>query len=76
VRPSCALYGPGAGLDEIETGALKAGAGYSSFDDLWEPLVAPDGSPGAYYATLEVSHREALRQEAWRRACRWSESSS
>lgn len=57
----------GAGLDEIETGALHAGAGYSSFDDLWEPLIAPDGSPGAYYATLEERQREALRHETWRR---------
>jgi hypothetical protein len=56
-----------AGLREIATGALSAGAGYSSFDDLWEPLVAPDGSPGAYYATLEAVQREALRQETWRR---------
>lgn len=56
-----------AGLREIATGELNAGAGYSDFDDLWEPLVALDGSPGAYYATLEAPRREALRQETWRR---------
>jgi ubiquinone/menaquinone biosynthesis C-methylase UbiE len=56
-----------AGLREIATGELSAGAGYSGFDDLWEPLVAPDGSPGAYYATREAPQREALRQEMWRR---------
>ncbi|MGH2821507.1 MAG: class I SAM-dependent methyltransferase [Thermoleophilaceae bacterium] len=56
-----------AGLREIVTGELNAGADYSSFEDLWEPLVAPDGSPGAYYATLEPRQRAALRQETWRR---------
>jgi ubiquinone/menaquinone biosynthesis C-methylase UbiE len=61
-----ALWGR-SGLREIATGELSAGAGYSSFDDLWEPLVAPDGSPGAYYATLDPTRREGLRQETWRR---------
>jgi ubiquinone/menaquinone biosynthesis C-methylase UbiE len=61
-----ALWGR-AGLREITTGALNAGADYSSFDDLWKPLVAPDGSPGAYYATLEDTRREMLRQEMGRR---------
>ena len=61
-----ALWGR-AGLRDIATGELNAGAGYSSFDDLWEPLVATDGSPGAYYATLKATQREALRQETCRR---------
>jgi ubiquinone/menaquinone biosynthesis C-methylase UbiE len=61
-----ALWGR-AGLREIATGELHAGAGYSSFEDLWEPLVAPDGSPGVYHAGLEITQRDALRQEMWRR---------
>jgi ubiquinone/menaquinone biosynthesis C-methylase UbiE len=56
-----------AGLENVATGKLCAGAGYSDFEDLWGPLVAPDGSPGAYYAELETRHREALRREVMRR---------
>jgi ubiquinone/menaquinone biosynthesis C-methylase UbiE len=56
-----------AGLVDVTTGELRAGASYVDFEDLWVPLVAPDGSPGAYFGELESSHREALRQEVWRR---------
>jgi ubiquinone/menaquinone biosynthesis C-methylase UbiE len=57
----------GAGLDNVTTGELRAGARYTDFEDLWGPLVAPDGSPGAYYAELETRHREALRHGVLRR---------
>jgi hypothetical protein len=30
--------------------------------DRWDPLVAPDGGPGRYYAELDHRHREALRR--------------
>jgi SAM-dependent methyltransferase len=56
-----------AGLEGISTGELRADADYADFDDLWGPLVAPDGSPGAYYAELETPHREELRKEVLRR---------
>jgi ubiquinone/menaquinone biosynthesis C-methylase UbiE len=56
-----------AGLKQVSTGALHAGASYSDLDDLWEPLVAPDGSPGAYYAELDTPRREALREEVFNR---------
>jgi ubiquinone/menaquinone biosynthesis C-methylase UbiE len=56
-----------AGLRQIATGELHASAAYSGFEDLWEPLVAPDGSPGVYHGTFEATHREELRQETWRR---------
>jgi SAM-dependent methyltransferase len=56
-----------AGLVEVTTGELRAGAGYTDFEDLWDPLVAPDGSPGAYFAELEAPHRDALHQEVWHR---------
>lgn len=56
-----------AGLADVATGELRAGASYVDFEDLWVPLIAPDGSPGAYFAELEAPHRDALRQEVWRR---------
>jgi ubiquinone/menaquinone biosynthesis C-methylase UbiE len=56
-----------AGLEQVSTGELLAGAGYANFEDLWGPLVAPDGSPGAYYAELRPPQREALRQELFHR---------
>ena len=56
-----------AGLDSASTGELHAGADYSGFEDVWGPLIAPDGSPGAYYAELEAPHRQALRREVLRR---------
>jgi SAM-dependent methyltransferase len=55
-----------AELHGVSTGELLPGADYSGFDDLWGPLVAPDGSPGAYYATLEPPQREALRERVRR----------
>ena len=57
----------GAGLTVVRTGALAASAGYSGFDDLWRPLVAPDGSPGAWYATLDPAAQEVLRNAVWER---------
>jgi ubiquinone/menaquinone biosynthesis C-methylase UbiE len=60
----------GAGLTAVQTGALTASAAYSGFDDLWHPLVAPDGSPGAYFATLDPPAREALRDAVWERLAR------
>lgn len=37
-----------AGLSDVTTGALTATADYRDFDDLWEPLLVPDGAPGRY----------------------------
>jgi SAM-dependent methyltransferase len=56
-----------AGLRSVTTGELRVGAGYRGFDDLWGPLVAPDGAPGAYYAELAARHRDALCREVRRR---------
>jgi hypothetical protein len=35
-----------AGLNDVMTGELMAGAHYAGFDDLWVPLTIPDGAPG------------------------------
>lgn len=52
-----------AGLRDVSSGALVVGAEYRDFDDLWDPLVAPDGAPGSYYAMLDGPDRDALRRE-------------
>ncbi len=54
-------------LTGVSTGELLAGASYSDYEDLWRPLVTPDGAPGLYYATLAPPRRDAMRQEVWRR---------
>ena len=56
-----------AGCEDVRTGELIARAGYADFEDLWEPLVAPDGPPGEYWTTLDAAHREALREQMWQR---------
>jgi ubiquinone/menaquinone biosynthesis C-methylase UbiE len=72
-----------AGLKRVSTGDLHVGASYCDFDDLWEPLVAPGGSPGTYYAELDRPRQDALREEVFDRlgssaarfrlsACAWS----
>jgi SAM-dependent methyltransferase len=55
------------GLRDVRTGGLAAEADYRDFDDLWEPLVAPDGTPGRYYGTLAPPAQERLRQDVDRR---------
>jgi ubiquinone/menaquinone biosynthesis C-methylase UbiE len=47
-----------AGLRDVSSGALVVGADYRDFDDLWHPLVAPDGAPGRYYEALDDPHRD------------------
>lgn len=51
----------GAGLRDVETGALSVTADYMGFDDLWEPLTMPDGSPGRFYSTLDERARSDVR---------------
>jgi ubiquinone/menaquinone biosynthesis C-methylase UbiE len=51
-----------AGLRDVSSGGIVVGADYRDFDDLWDPLVAPDGAPGRYYAALDDPHHDALRR--------------
>lgn len=53
----------GAGLREVETGELPAGASYASFDALWEPFELGAGPSGSYVAALDRTRRAALRDE-------------
>jgi ubiquinone/menaquinone biosynthesis C-methylase UbiE len=56
-----------AGLKDVRSTALVAGAGYSSFDDLWQPLEGGIGPAGAYVAALSTGPRAELRHELRRR---------
>jgi ubiquinone/menaquinone biosynthesis C-methylase UbiE len=61
-----ALWGA-AGLRNVATGELTAGASYADFDDLWVPLTIPDGGPGRFFVTLDAAQRAALEQDLRRR---------
>jgi ubiquinone/menaquinone biosynthesis C-methylase UbiE len=52
-----------AGVRDVTTGALTAGADYEDFDDLWAPLAIPDGGPGVFLATLDPAGQQAIEQE-------------
>lgn len=57
----------GAGLREIEEGALDVGAEYTGFDDWWEPFEFGIGPAGSYCVSLDDERRAALREECRRR---------
>ena len=56
-----------AGLKDVETSELVVEAGYSGFDDLWQPLESGVGPSGAYAAALPAEDRVRLRDELRRR---------
>ncbi len=56
-----------AGLRDVETSELVVEAGYSGFDDLWQPLESGVGPSGAYAAALPAQRRTRLRDELRRR---------
>ena len=60
------LFGA-AGLTEVTTGSLEAAADYVGLDDLWQPMLVPDGAPGRFLAGLSEPEREAVRAGLWRR---------
>ena len=57
----------GAGLTDVETAELAAGAEYDGFDDAWFSFAAGAGVSGAYCRSLDESRRAALREEFRRR---------
>jgi SAM-dependent methyltransferase len=57
----------GAGLRDVETSELVVEAGYSGFDDLWQPLESGVGPSGAFAAALPPERRMRLREELRRR---------
>jgi ubiquinone/menaquinone biosynthesis C-methylase UbiE len=56
-----------AGLANVQTAELTAGADYYGFDDAWFSFAAGVGFSGAYCRSLDEPRREALRQEFRRR---------
>ena len=52
-----------AGLEAVESEELIVEAGYSGFDDLWQPLESGVGPSGAYAAALPPQRRARLREE-------------
>jgi ubiquinone/menaquinone biosynthesis C-methylase UbiE len=57
----------GAGLDDVDIGAIVVEAAYDDFDDLWSPYPAGVGPAGAYASSLGDEARAALREEFRRR---------
>jgi SAM-dependent methyltransferase len=55
-----------AGLDHVETGQLVVEARYPDFDDFWAPFPTGIAPSGAYCASLDEDHREALRTLVFR----------
>ena len=56
-----------AGIADVETAELSAGAGYDGFDDAWFSFAAGAGFSGAYCRSLDDRRRAALREEFRRR---------
>jgi SAM-dependent methyltransferase len=57
----------GAGIAQVETAELSAGADYDGFDDAWFSFAAGAGLSGAYCRSLDDDGRAALRAEFHRR---------
>jgi hypothetical protein len=56
-----------AGIAQVESAELSAGAGYDGFDDAWFSFAAGAGFSGAYCRSLDDRGRAALREEFRRR---------
>jgi ubiquinone/menaquinone biosynthesis C-methylase UbiE len=56
-----------AGLEAVRTGELTATTEYAGFDDLWEPMLVVDGTPGRFLATLPDDRIDAVRSRLFAR---------
>ncbi|MBW3592518.1 MAG: methyltransferase domain-containing protein [Actinobacteria bacterium] len=56
-----------AGLEDVETGEIRASARYDGFGDFWAPFPRGIGPTGAYTVSLTDDRREALREATFRR---------
>ena len=52
----------GAGLREVEEGAVSVDVEHPSFEEWWEPFTLGVGPVGVYVAGLDESRRERLRE--------------
>ena len=55
-----------AGLDSVQTDELVVDARYADFEDFWAPFPTGIAPSGAYCASLDDEHREALRALVFR----------
>ena len=55
-----------AGFDHVETGELVVQGRYPDFDDFWAPFPSGIAPSGAYCASLDEDHQEALRALVFR----------
>ena len=57
----------GAGLRDVEGGALEVEAAYEDFEDLWAGFLTGTGPAGTYCVGLEPPRQAALKDELWHR---------
>lgn len=46
---------------DVRTDELTAVAQYADVEDLWQPMLVPDGTPGRFLATLSAANRDRVR---------------
>jgi SAM-dependent methyltransferase len=56
-----------AGMTDIRTRSLEVSAGYTDFDDYWQPFLLGIGPGGAYAASLDAERLERLRDGCFQR---------
>ena len=52
-----------AGLSDVQEGAIEAAAGYTGFDDFWEPFTYAVGPAGQYLRSLSPEQQEKVREQ-------------
>jgi len=57
----------GAGLTQVETGAVEIETRFADFDDYWEPFLRGTGPGPAFVASLAPPARDELRERLRRR---------
>jgi hypothetical protein len=57
----------GAGLTQVETGAIEIDTAFMDFDDYWDPFLRGTGPAPAFVASLEPPERDGLRERLRRR---------
>jgi SAM-dependent methyltransferase len=55
----------GAGLEDVQAGALTSSARYEDFDDFWQPFTFAVGPSGAYLRAQPPDDQEAIRRECF-----------
>jgi ubiquinone/menaquinone biosynthesis C-methylase UbiE len=56
-----------SGLHDVEVRGIDIPAAFDSFDDYWAPFLGGTGSAPKYFASLDDTARERLKQEVRRR---------